>query len=73
MFSKGWCDGRDLRPVINQLIQTSFKIADVIKIVLNSDSPEGHLPMDFFAQCPERNVTSQMLLVIFFFTLVSRM
>jgi hypothetical protein len=63
-FSRGWCDGRDLKSLIVEMIVASFGIADIIAVVINSDSPEGHLPMDFFANCPNRNVTSQMLLVI---------
>ena len=63
-FSRGWCDGRDLKTLIVEMIVASFGIADIIAVVINSDSPEGHLPMDFFANCPNRNVTSQMLLVI---------
>jgi hypothetical protein len=63
-FSRGWCDGRDLKLLIVEMIVACFGIADIIAVVINSDSPEGHLPMDFFANCPNRNVTSQMLLVI---------
>lgn len=29
----------------------------------SSDSPEGHLPPDFFNHCPERHVSAQLLLL----------
>jgi hypothetical protein len=65
MFAKGWCDDRDVRPLVRGLISDCFSLADLVAVVINSDSPEGHLPMDFFQHCPDRNVTSQMLLVSF--------
>lgn len=63
MFSKGWCDACDVHPIVSELVVACFGVAEIIAVVINSDSPEGHLPMDFFDHCLNRHVTSQMLLV----------
>ena len=63
MFTNGWCDESDANVIISDLIVTCFAISDIIAVVINSDSPEGHLPSDFFSNCHDRNATSQMLLV----------
>lgn len=35
------------RVILNELIEVSFEMTDIVSVVVNSSSPEGHLPMDF--------------------------
>lgn len=37
----------DWSKAVNELIDLSFKMTDIVSVVVNSSSPEGHLPMDF--------------------------
>ena len=41
----------------SDILEMCFDITKIISVVLNCDSPEGHLPMDFESASPGSNIT----------------
>ena len=41
----------------SDILEICFDITEIISVVLNCDSPEGHLPMDLEAASPGSNIT----------------
>ena len=45
----------------SDILEICFDITEIISVVLNSDSPEGHLPMDLESASPGSNITGKFL------------